>query len=653
MSGCPNNTNANDALPQPVSIVDTSSQLQSPSDNISQLTTPTRSHAPSLSSPLRPIDIGVPPTPPENTLIPVDAVACEEGFDSDGEQAPWLAAPLPDFNDPTLEEDELPLEVDEETTLFMSVEAAIFSQPDTVTPTLTQVEIERMKVGELKVELSKRGLPVRGLKKALVERLQKAVSENVPMMNNGGQQSSGENGATENVGAGQHFCPTAQWKLLECTGEFLNETATASNLRAPTVPFGETSLVMKRNYAEEFDRMQFNGKATYPRRIRGLGNIAIIDGVAQYEATKRPTNDTVPNIQWIKKNKLSLSSHPAEWFDCFFPRHKHGHDTHPFCVSSLCSWTNTKAVMSNAALGGKYNDYANFSMNELMQHIGVYFLHALSPSPRIEMKFESQVEDPVNGNDFIHQAFGGSAWKAVRRHKHFKCFFTSVNPLIPVPSREVHPNWKVHPLLKWMIKVSQEAVHLGRDLSCDEQTVGFQGMHKDKQRITYKKEGDGFLADCICSDGYTYSFHFRHQPASQKIMRQMDCSPLHARVLGLISQLPGKYYTLGMDNLYNSTKLCRLAYGMPQKVMVHGVTRPSLRGIPSIIKQDIVTRKSDLVQVRHTVKVAVLKGDAVCNDMVAVSIYDTKPVYMLSMACDKVGWVKKEKKVYDSEKKRL
>ena len=73
MSGCPDNTNANDALPQPVSIVNTSSQLQSPSDNISQLTMPTRSHAPSLTSPLRPIDIGVPPTPPENTLIPVDA----------------------------------------------------------------------------------------------------------------------------------------------------------------------------------------------------------------------------------------------------------------------------------------------------------------------------------------------------------------------------------------------------------------------------------------------------------------------------------------------------------------------------------------------------------------------------------------------------
>ena len=35
------------------------------------------------------------------------------------------------------------------------------------------------------------------------------------------------------------------------------------------------------------------------------------------------------------------------------------------------------------------------------------------------------------------------------------------------------------------------------------------------------------------------------------------------------SQLPDKYYKLGMDTLYNSAKLCRLAYGMKQKVMVN------------------------------------------------------------------------------------
>ena len=127
---------------------------------------------------------------------------------------------------------------------------------------------------------------------------------------------------------------------------------------------------------------------------------------------------------------------------------------------------------------------------------------------------------------------------------------------------------------------------MGRNLSCDEQTVGFQGKHKDKQRITYKKEGDGFLADCICSDGFTFAFHFRHQEVSQKLMDHFNCSPIHARVLGLISQLPDTHYTLGMDNLFNSAKLCRMALAMDQKVMVHGVTRPKLRGIPLIVKQE-------------------------------------------------------------------
>ena len=57
--------------------------------------------------------------------------------------------------------------------------------------------------------------------------------------------------------------------------------------------------------------------------------------------------------------------------------------------------------------------------------------------------------------------------------------------------------------------------------------------------------------------------------------------------------------------------------------MVHGVTRPSLRGIPPAIKQNEVSQKKDLVSVRHTVKVAVLKGDEVSNDLVSISIYDT------------------------------
>ena len=151
------------------------------------------------------------------------------------------------------------------------------------------------------------------------------------------------------------------------------------------------------------------------------------------------------------------------------------------------------------------------------------------------MKIHPQTEDPVNGNDFICYSFSGKSATSKRRHRHFKSFFTSVNPSLPVPDRSSHPKWKVHPFLKHILQVSKDAAFIGKNLSCDEQTVGFQGNHRDKQRITYKKEGGGFLADALRSDGYTFVFHYRHQPASPKIMKERDCFPLHARVLDLVS----------------------------------------------------------------------------------------------------------------------
>ena len=156
------------------------------------------------------------------------------------------------------------------------------------------------------------------------------------------------------------------------------------------------------------------------------------------------------------------------------------------------SWTNLRVLIDNASLGGKNKDFTKFTLNEIMRHFGLYLLQGLSPSPQIDMKFTPQHEDPVNGNDFVHTSFGGNVTRSRRHHRHFKSFFCSVDPRIPVPSRDTHPNWKVQPLLKHIPKVSQAAVFLGRNLSCDEQTIGFQGNHRDKQRIAYKKKAMGF-----------------------------------------------------------------------------------------------------------------------------------------------------------------
>ena len=71
------------------------------------------------------------------------------------------------------------------------------------------------------------------------------------------------------------------------------------------------------------------------------------------------------------------------------------------------------------------------------------------------------------------------------------------------------------------------AWRMGRDISGDEQTLGFQGQHADKLQITYKAEGDGFQCDALCDSGYSWTFFFRNMPDPKKWIR-LGFSPLHS-----------------------------------------------------------------------------------------------------------------------------
>ena len=84
-------------------------------------------------------------------------------------------------------------------------------------------------------------------------------------------------------------------------------------------------------------------------------------------------------------------------------------------------------------------------------------------------------------------------------------------------------------------------ISIGPHGSVDEQTIGFQDRHADKLKIKFKREGDGFMADCWCDDGFTYSFYFRNMPPPQKHLR-LKSSAFHSRVLGLFDTLPHQHY---------------------------------------------------------------------------------------------------------------
>ena len=113
----------------------------------------------------------------------------------------------------------------------------------------------------------------------------------------------------------------------------------------------------------------------------------------------------------------------------------------------------------------------------------------------------------------------------------------TTNTIIPTPSTNTHPNWKVDPCLKHFARVSRECIYIGRSIACDKQDIGFKWRHRDKQRVTFEKMGDGLLLDALCADGYTYSLYFRNQ-AVPKSWTENGLSQLHVRVVSLIGQLP-------------------------------------------------------------------------------------------------------------------
>ena len=161
----------------------------------------------------------------------------------------------------------------------------------------------------------------------------------------------------------------------------------------------------------------------------------------------------------------------------------------------------------------------------------------------------------------------------------------------------------------------------------DDQTTGFQGRHPSKLRITYKKEDDGFQCDALYDDSYTFTFYFRHEPPPVEYT-SAGLSPLHARVMALFDDVTDEYHKCGVENLYMSNTFCRYAYNNT-KQKLHGVTRKSGRGLTTSIMQEKLHNRKDQEKVRGTVITAEIFSNSKCSSLIAVSVYDTKPVHLL------------------------
>ena len=490
-------------------------------------------------------EMGLPPTPEQNMNFVIDENMNDEGYDSNGDIGPVRYAP-------GIEED---INVDEDEVLIQIPNPNEVENDSNENIGLTDDKIEKMKVSELKEALGARNLSKNGVKAVLISRLKQAVANGM--------------GVVENINpniisnmAGENFEPMAHWELLTPdTNSVVEENLRDSDGYEFYAPIASGAAraepssghALKMNYREYFERPKFLQPVYLPKFTRGGRPAKDTNGDTIYES--KLSEDTHPNVETLHRKGINLNSHPAEWFDIFMPKHSK-RQSHPdeVTVADFTTWTNKKMILMNAGKGGSvYPNCHPFSVDEVMQHIGLYILQGLAPSPQIEMKFQSTEQNEVNGNDFVCEAFGKNA---AQRHREFKCFFATVDPALPVPSRLSHPNWKVAKFFRHAIRISKECIHVGVNISIDEQTIGCQGRHPDILRINYKAEGDGFQCDALCCDGYTYTFYFRNQPPP-KVFTDMKMSPLHARVHALLEQLPLQHYKCAMDNLYISAKLCR------------------------------------------------------------------------------------------------
>ena len=130
-----------------------------------------------------------------------------------------------------------------------------------------------------------------------------------------------------------------------------------------------------------------------------------------------------------------------------------------------------------------------------------------------------------------------------------------------------------------------KAWKLRQDFSIEKMTLCFQGRHKDKIIITYKRAVDGFQCDALFENGFTYQLHFCNHPAPPKYIK-MNLSPLHYFLMDLFDSLQDKNHVCGMDELYNSSTFCRKLYTHDKRVMVHGVARKGMQEIPAVFKQE-------------------------------------------------------------------
>ena len=122
------------------------------------------------------------------------------------------------------------------------------------------VELSKLKVCELKAELSKHGQSTNGLKAVLLDCLKNVLEQHLPVLSSASQAACSTDDLTG-------FSANARWKLLEPIETAVEEPQNVVPMTAPTIPINEAAFVpQKHNFSQIFDHAPFLGLEKIPKR---------------------------------------------------------------------------------------------------------------------------------------------------------------------------------------------------------------------------------------------------------------------------------------------------------------------------------------------------------------------------------------------------
>ena len=278
-------------------------------------------------------------------------------------------------------------------------------------------------------------------------------------------------------------------------------------------------------------------------------------------------------------------------------------------------------------------------------------INGLHPYPSLRHYFDL---DGVVFNDPTVKLMWGNKNTGYRRVESLRKFmrFGPTEDFAQRKSQDIFAD--VRPMVDMLLEACEGAFDLGANISLDEIDIGTQTSFQGKEKIKFKVEGDGILADAVCDSTTGALITFRFRKDSLAMMKAADpeifvqapeLSPLHFRCLALLRRpcVRGKWRTAWMDNLFPSL---RFAFYLHKLAGVHltGLTRGN-RGYPMCAWQPVIKSKVEEAKAKGTVK----RASLLCGTfgVFAISIYDNKPVHVMSTAHKDTDYVNRVRRWYE------